>query len=104
MENEKIEKIYKIASKLIKALNEKDLIKTLDVIQEAYEEDLVEEVSRFKDQKLTAVIDDLLRKNGLIYINGRPAGVKEIYNLAIGGYIRDLYLLSGEKDNLKLAG
>jgi len=173
MENEKIEKIYKIASKLIKALNEKDLIKTLDVIQEAYEEDLVEEVSRFigvdlsdllskiytfliafvidpnevdrwawvdeqdkillksyrymymiydlvskekwrdlldlinkisLDQKLTAVIDDLLRKNGLIYINDRPAGVKEIYNLAIGGYIRDLYLLSGEKDYLKMAG
>ena len=64
--------------------------------------DLINKISL--DQKLTAVIDDLLRKNGLIYINDRPAGVKEIYNLAIGGYIRDLYLLSGEKDYLKMAG
>jgi len=172
-EDKKIEKIYQITAKLIKALEEKDVIKVLDAIEEAYREDLVEEVSRFigvdltdllskiytfsiafmidpqevdrwvwvddenkltlkayrymfmiydlvskekwrdlielidkisKDQKLTAVIDDLLKKNKLIYINDKPAGIKEIYDLAIGGYIRDLYILSGEKDNLKLAG
>jgi hypothetical protein len=32
------------------------------------------------------------KKNRLIYINDRPAGFKEMYELALGGYIRDLYL------------
>jgi formate dehydrogenase maturation protein FdhE len=57
-EDKKIEKIYQITAKLIKALEEKDVIKVLDAIEEAYREDLVEEVSRFMGIDLT----DLLSK------------------------------------------
>jgi len=35
-EDKKIEKIYQITAKLIKALEEKDVIKMLDAIEEAY--------------------------------------------------------------------